>query len=220
MLLAGQVVDLSWLGQGLAVLYLVWLLNLYNFMDGIDGIAGIEAITVCGGGVLLGWLFFGADWSAYLSLGQPALLLAAATAGFLLWNFPRAKIFMGDAGSGFVGLLLGLLSLHAGWLAPELFWGWGILLGVFVVDATLTLLRRLLRRERVYEAHRSHAYQHAARHHGSHIPISLTVAAINLLWLLPLATLVVLGHLNGLAGILLAWTPLVILALYYQAGCE
>lgn len=220
LLLAGQVVDLSWLGQGLAVLYLVWLLNLYNFMDGIDGIAGIEAITVCGGGVLLGWLFFGADWSAYLSLAQPALLLAAATAGFLLWNFPRAKIFMGDAGSGFVGLLLGLLSLQAGWLAPELFWGWGILLGVFVVDATLTLLRRLLRRERVYEAHRSHAYQHAARRHGSHIPISLTVAAINLIWLLPLAILVVLGHLNGPAGILLAWTPLVILALYYQAGCE
>lgn len=218
--LAGQAVDLVWLGHGLAVLYLVWLLNLYNFMDGIDGIAGIEAVTVCGGGVLLGWLFFDADWSAYPSLGQPALLLAAATAGFLVWNFPRARIFMGDAGSGFVGLLLGLLSLQAGWLAPELLWGWLILLGVFVVDATLTLLRRLLRRQKVYEAHRSHAYQHAARRHGSHIPVSLAVAAINLLWLLPLAILVVLGHLGGLAGILLAWAPLVILALYYQAGCE
>ena len=218
LILVGRVVDLGWLGQGLAVVYLAWLLNLYNFMDGIDGIAGIEALTVCGGGVVLCLLFSGGGWSGYAALAQPALLLAAATAGFLCWNFPRARIFMGDAGSGFVGLLLGMLSLIAAWLAPELFLGWLILLGVFVVDATVTLVRRMLRGERVYEAHRSHAYQHAARHHGSHIPVSLVVGAVNVAWLLPLAALVTTGRLDGLVGLLSAWAPLVFVALYYRAG--
>ena len=212
LVLAGQIVDPGWLGHGLAVFYLVWLLNLYNFMDGIDGIAGIEAVTVCLGGVVLLWLAGSTD------SGWLPLLLAAATAGFLCWNFPQARIFMGDAGSGFVGLLLGLLSLQAAWLAPELFWGWLILLGAFVVDATLTLLRRLLRGERVYEAHRSHAYQHAARRHDSHVAVSLAVGAINLAWLLPLAVLVTAGYLDGLLGVLLAYTPLTIMALYYRAG--
>ncbi|SDB54322.1 Fuc2NAc and GlcNAc transferase [Desulfonatronum thiosulfatophilum] len=216
--LAGRVVDLGWLGHGLAVLYLAWLLNLYNFMDGIDGIAGIEAITVCGGGVVLYWLSLGRELSGYTAPAQPALLLAAATAGFLCWNFPRARIFMGDAGSGFVGLLLGLLSLQAARAAPELFLGWLILLGVFVVDATVTLLRRMLRGERVYDAHRDHAYQHAARHHGSHFPVTLAVGAVNLAWLLPLAGLVATGRLDGLVGLLIAWIPLVIVVVYYRGG--
>ena len=70
---------------------------------------------------------------------------------------------MGDAGSGFLGLMLGLLSIHAAWTNPSFFWAWLILLGVFVVDATLTLLRRLLRKQNPYEAHRCQAYQYAAR---------------------------------------------------------
>ena len=144
-----------WLAAPLGLLYLVWLLNLYNFMDGIDGIASIEAICVCLGGTVLFWLA-GAPGAAWLPL-----LLAATVTGFLIWNFPPARIFMGDAGSGFLGIVLGLLAIVAGWIDPLLFWGWLILLGVFVVDATFTLARRLLRGERVYEAHRSHAYQYA-----------------------------------------------------------
>ena len=210
--LFGTLVDFGWLGHGLALLYLVWLLNLYNFMDGIDGIAGIEAVTVSlGGGLLLVLAAGGEGWLL------PALL-AAAVAGFLLWNFPRARIFMGDAGSGFVGLLLGLLSLHAAGLAAELFWGWLILLGAFIVDATLTLLRRLLRGEKVYQAHRSHAYQHAAIALGSHVPVSLAVGAINLFWLLPLAVVVVVGRLDGVLGLLIAYAPLIWLALRWRAG--
>ncbi|MEX5669471.1 glycosyl transferase, partial [Pseudomonas neuropathica] len=85
------------------------------------------------------------------------LMLGAAAAGFLYWNFPPAKIFMGDAGSGFLGIALGVLSIQGSWASPQLFWYWLILLGVFIVDATVTLVRRLLRRERPYEAHRSHA---------------------------------------------------------------
>jgi Fuc2NAc and GlcNAc transferase len=209
---AGLDLNLGWLGHIAAAFYLVWLLNLYNFMDGIDGIAGVEAITVCASGALLYALLGHAD-AALLPL-----LLAAASAGFLFWNFPPAKIFMGDAGSGFLGLTLGLLSLQAAWVAPQLFWSWLILLAVFIVDATWTLLRRLLRGDKVYEAHRSHAYQYASRRHGRHLPVTLAVLAINVGWLLPLATIVALGLLDGLLGLLLASVPLVFLAIRYGAG--
>jgi len=212
LLLFGAQVDLGWLGAGLAAVYLVWLLNLYNFMDGIDGIASVEAIAVGVGGALLHAL------AGDPALAMAPLLLAAAAGGFLFWNFPPARIFMGDAGSGFLGVLLGVLSLQAAWHAPQLFWSWAILLGVFVVDATLTLLRRLLRGEKVYEAHRSHAYQHASRRFGRHLPVTLAVAAIDLLWLLPIALWVGMGGLDGLLGVALAYLPLVVLALKFRAG--
>nr|WP_288358496.1 glycosyltransferase family 4 protein [uncultured Pseudomonas sp.] len=211
--LFGTVVNLGWFGHLLAAIYLVWLLNLYNFMDGIDGIAGVEAICVCLGGALL-----------YTRLGDiqgemvTVLSLAAAVLGFLIWNFPPARIFMGDAGSGFLGITLGVLSLQAAWASPQLLWAWLILLGVFVVDATFTLLRRLLRGDRVYEAHRSHAYQFASRHYGRHLPVTLAVGAINLLWLLPIALAVGFGTLEGTLGLLVAYIPLVWLAAKFNAG--
>lgn len=208
----GLPLNFYWLGHVLAVFYLVWLLNLYNFMDGIDGIAGVEAVTVCLGGALLYWLL------GQGSLALLPLLLAAASAGFLYWNFPPAKIFMGDAGSGFLGLVLGILSLQAAWAAPQLLWCWLILLAVFVVDATFTLLRRLIRGDKVYEAHRSHAYQYASRRHGRHLPVTVAVLAINLIWLLPLALLVGMGYLDGLPGFLLASGPLIFLVIKYDAG--
>lgn len=211
--LLGSEWQLGWVGHVLAAFYLVWMLNLYNFMDGIDGIASCEAICVCLSAALL-CLALGIDGG---SLVLP-LLLAAAVFGFLLWNFPPAKIFMGDAGSGFLGLVLGALSLQAGWVSPELLWGWLILLGVFIVDATYTLARRLLRGERVYEAHRSHAYQFASRRYRRHLPVTLAVVAINLLWLLPIAMLVVAGWVDGALGLLLAYGPLGVLAWRFRAG--
>lgn len=210
--LAGYNFDLGLVGYGLAALMLVWLLNLYNFMDGIDGIASIEAITVCVGGALL-----------YALIGIPMLaaaplLLAACVGGFLVWNFPPARIFMGDAGSGFLGLILGGMTLQAGWVTPQLLWGWLILLGVFIVDATFTLLRRLLRGDKVYEAHRSHAYQYASRQYGAHLPVTLAVLAINVLWLLPWACIVALGYVDGLLALLISWLLLVLLAVRFNAG--
>lgn len=210
--LFGWSLDLGWLGGLLAAVYLVWLLNLYNFMDGIDGIASVEAITACLSAAWLYWLA-GFDTVAVLPL-----LLAAAVAGFLFWNFPPAKIFMGDAGSGFIGIVLGGLSLQAAWTSPPMFWCWLILLGVFIVDATYTLVRRLLRGDKVYEAHRSHAYQFASRHYGKHLPVTLTVAAINLCWLLPIAFCVVHFGLDGALGVILAYVPLVVLAMRFRAG--
>lgn len=202
----------GWVTGVLAAVYLVWMLNLYNFMDGIDGLAGAEAVTVCIGGALL---YFAAG---NRELAPVPLVVAAATSGFLCWNLPPARIFMGDAGSGFLGIVFGVLSLYAGRVDPLLFWSWVILLGVFVVDSSVTLLARLLRGERVYEAHRSHAYQRAARRIGSHRSVTLAAAAINVLWLLPISILVAVGRLGEVWGLSLAYVPLVLLALALGAG--
>jgi len=196
----------------LAVLYLVWLLNLYNFMDGIDGLSGLEAFTVCIGISIIYWL----NGESAL-LGLP-LALAFAVAGFLWWNFPPARIFMGDAGSGFLGLILGLFSIQAAIVKPELFWCWLILLGVFIVDATVTLLYRLCRGCKVYEAHRSHAYQNLAKHLGKHLWVTLGVSLINLCWLFPMALLVSNDFISGFNGLIVAYLPLIGLALVLKAG--
>ncbi|MNJ61477.1 putative undecaprenyl-phosphate N-acetylglucosaminyl 1-phosphate transferase [compost metagenome] len=145
-------------------------------------------------------------------------LLALAVAGFLFWNFPPARIFMGDAGSGFLGMQLGLLSLHAMNAQPSLLWAWIILLGSFIVDATFTLARRLLRGDKVYEAHRSHAYQYASRQFGKHRPVTLAITAINLFWLLPMAVVVVKGGVDAIVGVVIAYVPLVLLAVKFKAG--
>lgn len=208
----GETFDLAWLGHIGAAIYLVWLLNLYNFMDGLDGLASIEAISVCVGGALVSLLF------GDVGMSLLPWLLAAAVFGFLCWNFPPAKIFMGDAGSGFLGMVLGVMSLQAAWVNPTFIWAWLILLGVFIVDATFTLCRRLIRGERVYEAHRTHAYQYAARIHSSHRKVTLTVLGINILWLYPWAFLVASGIVSGLLALMVAYAPLLALALKYNAG--
>jgi Fuc2NAc and GlcNAc transferase len=211
-LLFGLSVDLHWFGHILAAIYLVWVLNLYNFMDGIDGIASVEALCVCLGVCLLYWI------NDVPSLIWGPLVLAMAVLGFLCWNFPPARIFMGDAGSGFLGVALGVLSLQAAWESSDLFWAWLILLGVFIVDATFTLLRRLIRGDKIYEAHRSHAYQFASRQFGKHLPVTLAVGAINLFWLLPIAYCVTDWGLDGAIGLAVAYFPLIILAVKFHAG--
>ena len=208
----GAVLALGPVGPLLCGLFIVWMINLFNFMDGIDGIASLQAISVTLGGALVGALA-GAGPGAALPL-----LFAACTGGFLVWNFPPARIFMGDAGSGFLGLVVALLALWNGQAAPALFWAWFVLNGCFMVDATTTLLRRSARGEKVHLAHRSHAYQHAARRVGNHRTVTLSCAAINTLWLLPIACAVALGWIDGVLAVLIAFAPLIALALHLRAG--
>ncbi|CAI3788181.1 putative undecaprenyl-phosphate N-acetylglucosaminyl 1-phosphate transferase [Pseudomonas sp. MM227] len=208
----GAVDGLAALWWVFGLLYLVWMLNLYNFMDGIDGIASVEAICVCAGACLIYAL------GGHAQLMWLPAVLAAAVSGFLLWNWPPAKIFMGDAGSGFLGLVLAVLSVQAAWTEPAYFWGWVILLGVFIVDATFTLLRRLLRGDKVYQAHRSHAYQYASRVYGRHLPVTLATASITLGWLLPWAIAVTVFGLSPVLGTFIAYIPLLWLAFRYHAG--
>ena len=211
---AGAIVAVAgFLGSILGVLYLVWLLNLFNFMDGTDGIAASEAIFVCLAGAILNYhVLSGTNHSA------AAVVLAASTIGFLLYNWSPAEIFMGDVGSGFLGVMIGGLSLLAAKQQPELLWVWIILLAVFVSDATVTLIRRLLRKQKPHVAHRSHAYQHLAVLFASHAKVSLLVFAINIVWLLPIAFLVANKQLEGTTGVVIAYIPLLIAALALGAG--
>jgi len=197
----------------IAVFALVWLLNLFNFMDGIDGIAATELIAVNLISIVI--VINTDELITLLSAG-----LAAAAGGFLLWNWSPAKIFMGDVGSSFIGFSLGvmaLLSMHHGSMTV---WTWVLLVGVFIVDATLTLFNRFRRKQRWVEGHASHAYQNAARHYKSHAKVTITVLMINLFWLGPLAWLSMQYPEMGLVIAIVGLLPLVLLARRFGAGVE
>jgi Fuc2NAc and GlcNAc transferase len=176
-----RLVDLSWVGNVLGVLGIVWSINLFNFMDGIDGIAASEATFVMAAGALLG---LAGGWS---DPGLAGVAVAAACFGFLIWNWPPASIFMGDVGSGYLGYVIAVLALSATAGSGHAIWVWLILGAAFFADATLTLVRRARRGEPLYEAHRLHAYQHLARRWQSHRRVTLWVLVLNLAWLLPCA---------------------------------
>jgi Fuc2NAc and GlcNAc transferase len=155
--------------------------------------------------------------------GDPGLTaamicLSGASWGFLAWNWPPARIFMGDVGSGYLGLMLPMLGFAASQRAAIPLQVWLILGGVFLVDATATLFRRVLRGDRWFEAHRLHAYQHSARRCKGHLPVTVIVIALNLLWLLPWAVIAV--RVPKLASMCVgaALMPLLIIALVAGAG--
>lgn len=181
---------LGWVGVLLSIIAIVWMINLYNFMDGIDGLAGSEAVSV---GVIAGALLL---YSGFPGLAMVCWAMAAASAGFLIWNWPPARIFMGDVGSGFLGYVFAVLALaseNSGGL-PLLVWI--VLLGVFVTDATVTLIRRLFKGEKLSEAHRSHVYQLAVQNGFSHKQVTLTVLGTNMV--LGLGTMVMIRWTNWL----------------------
>ena len=196
----------------LALLALVWLTNLFNFMDGIDGLAGSELFFVTGFSLVAG--FSGMD------SGRSELLTVAcaSAAGFLVWNWHPARIFMGDVGSGFAGFFIGLMALFTVQAGVMTYWTWLILLAIFAVDATLTLACRFWRGEQWFEGHNTHAYQHAARKFQSHSKVTIATTLINVCWLTPLALASVLfPSLGGLFS-LIAVAPLAMLAVGLGAG--
>jgi Fuc2NAc and GlcNAc transferase len=208
-----RTVNTGIVGSILGVIYLVWLLNLFNFMDGTDGIAASEAIFIALAGAFLNYHVL-----SHANHSDAAIVLAASTFGFLLYNWSPAKIFMGDVGSGYLGIVVGGLSLMAAKQQHELLWVWIILLAVFVSDATITLIRRLARKQKPHVAHRSHAYQHLAIRFNSHAKVSLIILAINIVWLLPIAFLVADNQIPGTTGVVIAYVPLLIAALILGAG--
>jgi Fuc2NAc and GlcNAc transferase len=198
------VVPLGTAGSLLAVVGLVWLTNLYNFMDGIDGLAASEAVGVG----LVGGVLLAAAGATGLSL--VALALAAAAGGFLVFNWPPAKIFMGDVGSGLLGYAFGVLAMASELAGAVPLIVWMILLAVFIVDATATLIRRVVNGERWFEAHRSHAYQRAVQTGYSHHAVTVAVMGLNGLlavaatgvWLVPALLPAVLAvTMGGLVGV-------------------
>lgn len=193
---------------------LIWILNLYNFMDGIDGIASIEAITVSSAAAVIMILHGEND------LTQLLLVLSVCVAAFLIWNWPPAKIFMGDACSGFLGFTLGLMAIITSNTNAINLWSWLILLAIFIVDATVTLFRRTFNREKWYKAHRSHAYQILSRRYNSHRRVTVSVLVINLIWLFPLAYFATVYEYWAPALSMVAIAPLIIIAFNVGAGIK
>jgi UDP-N-acetylmuramyl pentapeptide phosphotransferase/UDP-N-acetylglucosamine-1-phosphate transferase len=200
-----------WLERGLLFFGWVWFVNLFNFMDGINGIAGVETVTVGAGAVLVAAL------QGQGAMTAPGLIVAAAICGFLPWNWGRARVFLGDVGSVPLGYLLGglllLLALNGQWAAalilPMYYW----------MDATVTLLRRLYRRERVWQAHRSHFYQQGAHRLDSHAATAGRIAMLNLL-LLGLAMLSTLSPMAGLLALGGALAATALLCRHFAEGAK
>lgn len=193
----------------------VYWVNIFNFMDGIDGIAASEAAFMLAGAALL------AVWAQPALVEQPVfwwlVATAAASAAFLVLNWAPAKIFMGDAGSTFLGFIIAFFALATvalGWLT---LWQWLILGALFFADATVTLVRRLRLRERLSQAHRRHAYQRLSRRWKSHRKATGLYIAINVIWLLPMAGLAG-DRLFGLFAAIAAYVPVVVLMVMAGAG--
>ena len=173
------------------ILAILWILNLFNFMDGIDAIASVETMSVVLIAAALLLLLPPTYESSHRQV-EILLIIAFCTAGFLIWNWPPARVFMGDVGSSFLGFVLALFAVQTSVEQTMNVWVWLILLGVFFMDATVTVIRRLLNKEKFYEAHRQHCYQRlalylqqnkdapsdAARAYA-HKAVSLIVVAIN-----------------------------------------
>lgn len=202
--------NLGWFGYLLGIILLVWCLNLFNFMDGTDGIAASEAIFVCTS--IAGFVFSKDSNLFYLNIS-----LAATVTGFLGWNWPKAKIFMGDVGSGYLGLILGIMILLAAHQVPQLLFSGLILFGIFVVDATYTLIVRFYTGQKWYEAHCSHTYQRAAKKYG-HQTVLIFCWLINLFWLLPWSILVYFKPDFSYIAVIMAYSLLVFLAVHFHAG--
>lgn len=192
----------------------VWWINLFNFMDGIDGLAGSQAIFMLLAAAALGVLAqpgstADRDW-------QLLLVTAAATLGFLIWNLPRARLFMGDVGSTFIAFVLFvacLLSVRTGWLSLPI---WLILAAIFVTDATVTLLIRITRGKRWTEAHRSHIYQRLAVMWKGHGRVDVIFMTMNGVFLFPLAWLALMFPERAWLIALAAYCPMFILAFVLQ----
>jgi Fuc2NAc and GlcNAc transferase len=185
--------ELGALGALLAIVAIVWGINVYNFMDGIDGLAGSEAIVVALAAAAL-----------LVASGQPGLafvagLIAASAIGFIAWNWPPSSIFMGDVGSGLLGFLFGALAVACANAGAISLLSFALLLGVFIFDATITLLRRFSKGERWYAPHRLHAYQRATQAGWGHERVTGTINVINVV----LALLAVAGWI---------WPQLLLLA--------
>jgi UDP-N-acetylmuramyl pentapeptide phosphotransferase/UDP-N-acetylglucosamine-1-phosphate transferase len=195
------------------VLFVVWMTNLYNFMDGMDGFAGGMGVLGFGALALLGWL------AGHAAFTLAAAVVAAACAGFLVFNFPPARIFMGDVGSSTLGFLAAALALWGSREGIFPLWTAVLVFSPFIVDATVTLLRRLLRGERVWEAHRTHYYQRLVRMGWGH---RRTVLREYLLMAACAASAVGAGYAPpaGQWGVLLGWVVVYLALARLVAGME
>lgn len=154
-----------------AFFMIIWFINLYNFLDGIDGYAGSEAIFLA----IAAFILFG---------GAHFLVLAVAVLGFLVWNWHKAKIFMGDVSSTLLGYNIAIFTIYYANEESSNFWIWIIIFGLFWFDATLTLYRRYKNKEKLSQAHKKHAYQRLVQSGWAHDKVVIASLGLNVILLL------------------------------------
>ena len=196
--------DLGWFGFLLGVWCGLWMINLINFMDGIDGMLASGTIFIC---LCMGaFLYLEGD-----VIFATMLFLLAVTSGAFLWfNWPPARLFMGDVGSVFLGYTLAMLVIATTREHPTLLWVWLIIMGYFLTDTTTTLLIRMRFVRPFYGTHRHHAYQSIARRTDNHLLVTRAVLLVKILWLLPLAVMAYVFRDYGPLFLIVALTPLAI----------
>ena len=175
-----ETMTLQYAGYLLAIVWTVGLVNAYNFMDGIDGLAATQTVTAA-----LGWLVIGIIAGSPF-LAAAGVLLASSAIGFLIHNWPPAKVFMGDVGSAFLGFCFAAMPFCAakttwGLTASRLPIAGFLMVAPFVIDASFTFIRRLIKREKLSQAHRSHLYQRLVVTGLSHGTVTLIYMILGLL---------------------------------------
>lgn len=200
-----SVVIPAWLIQVLLAIAVMWSINLWNFMDGIDGLAGSQAMIVLAGLTLVA----GCSGSS----GILPAVMAGLVGGFLLWNLSSRRLFMGDAGSGFLGFAV-LLMIAVLWTRGDIpIWSGVLAAAMMWIDATVTLVRRTMRGQRPWVAHRSHVYQHLVQGNWSHRQVTAVYGALQVVFLCPLALAAIYWPWAGpwlTAGVVVVLVPIAV----------
>ena len=201
----------AWINTAICWVGLLWLINLYNFIDGIDGLAAGGGLFFCISAMVLFFLSQHIQGEVFLPLG----LVGTCLATFLLFNFPKATLFMGDSGSIFLGFFFGVIIVYTVNQGAISLFTWLILFGYFAGDTTITTITRIFMVKRWYGAHRSNAYQNIARISGSHVKVLSGILAYKIFWLFPIALASIFYPDCNFILLLVAYLPVVFFVYCY-----
>ena len=204
--------DWPFVNAAFCVLFIAWFINLYNFMDGADGLASSTAVA---GSILMAAV---SAIHGSIELSVIYCLIAYTVSGFLFYNWSPAKIFMGDTGSYFLGFLFASLALISKIQANISFYSHIIIFGFFIFDATYILFRRALQRQPLFQAHKTFLFHRLMEKGWSHRKVSSFYTMVLVLWLFPLSNLASIYDMFGLIIVIIAYLPLLIIAIYNEAG--
>ncbi|MFT5692201.1 MAG: Fuc2NAc and GlcNAc transferase [Oceanicoccus sp.] len=204
-------IESVWVLVPIYVLAITWLVNLFNFMDGINGIAGGQFIFVVVASYFLLPILAAPQFDMML-------VVVASVVGFLCWNFPFGKVFLGDVGSTFLAAILAILMLFTITYQSASPWMWIILCASFIVDSGYTLIVRICTKQVWYHPHASHAYQILARRWSSHGKVVVLMMLVNIFWLWPLAWLATQSADTGVIWCVAACLPLIAICRLVGAG--
>lgn len=210
-------INFGWVGIIISTLGVVWMINLTNFMDGVDGLVASQA-TLSGATIAL--LILNQEYIQSNDLLLATGLLCSCSLGFLALNRPPASIFMGDVGSGSLGIIFAGLILWTTGISDKWLFVWLIMLGILTVDSTYTLATRFYLGKNLSVGHKTHAYQKALKLLGSHSRVTLISAFISVVWLSPIGYLVATNTLEGFYAMIVAYLPLAGICLWLRAGYD